>query len=64
MNSLRKRVDKGRHRLIVTGGTFPKGHRKISGRNGETCGRMFLGKMDSPTQLRTQTEGQLPEGTL
>jgi hypothetical protein len=43
---------------------FPKGHRKISGRNGEICGRMFLGKMDSPIQLRMQTEGQLPEDTL
>jgi hypothetical protein len=43
---------------------FPKCHRKISGLNGGTYGRMFLGKMDSPTQLRTQTEGQLPEGTL
>jgi hypothetical protein len=42
MNTLRKRVDNGRHRLTLNASLFLKRHRKISGLNGESCRKILL----------------------
>jgi hypothetical protein len=54
MNTLRKRVDNGRHIPKLSAGTFPECHRKNLDGVGKHAAEFRLGKMNSPTQLRSK----------